>query len=58
MFRNFKYFCSKYPSVDVKLMKLDWDGKVPLEIANDFYRVLVDYKSELEDGLRAELIAD
>ena len=58
MFRNFNYFCSKYPNVDVKLMKLDWDGKVPLEIANDFYRVLVDYKSELEDGLRAELIAN
>lgn len=58
MFRNFDYFCKKYDGVDVKLMKLDWDGKVPLEIANDFYRVLKDYRCELGEGLRLEVVAN
>ena len=58
MFRNFKYFCEKYPNVDVSLMKMDWDGIIPLEIANDFYRVLVEHKGELEEGLKKELISN
>lgn len=55
MFRNFKYFCEKYPNVDVSLMKMDWDGVIPLEMANDFYKVLVEHKGELSDGIKKEL---
>ena len=54
MFKNFSYFCSKYQSIDVCLMKMDWDGKVPLEVANDFYRVLTEYMAELKSILQQE----
>ena len=37
---------------------MDWDGIIPLEIANDFYRVLVEHKGELEEGLKKELISN
>ncbi len=58
MYRNFQYFCQKYPNIDVKMMKMDWDGLVPLEKANDFYEMLCEYQDYLRSDLKKLFIAN
>jgi len=58
MFRNFEYFCNKYQNLDVKLMKMDWDGIVSLETANDFYGMLINHGDCLEDDITKLLLSD
>lgn len=47
IFRNFQYFCEKYPNLEVQMMKMEWDDLISLEAANDFYRIMRDYKELL-----------
>ncbi|MBR6403059.1 MAG: glycosyltransferase [Eubacterium sp.] len=57
MYKNFQYFCSKYPTLEVQLMKMEWDNMISLELANDFYRVLKEQKELLKDNILKVLMA-
>lgn len=40
MYINFKYFCNKFPHLEVLLMRMDWDGVISLEDANSFLHII------------------
>ena len=54
-FKNFNYFCSKYSGLDVMMMKMDWYGKITLDEANAFCKMLKKYKGELKQAVLEEL---
>ena len=48
MFNNFNYFCSKYNTLEVNLMKMEWDNYISLEQANDFYDILKKHGNKIK----------
>lgn len=55
MYRNFEYFCSKYDTLEVKLMKMEWDNLFSLEQANDFFDIVIKYGKSLKNELLTTL---
>ncbi len=55
MFLNFDYFCNKYNGIDILMMKMDWYGKITLEEANTFCKILKNHKTELAKSLLYEI---
>ncbi len=55
MFQNFDYFCNKYTGIDILMMKMDWYGKITLDEANIFCKILKKYKDELEQTILYEI---
>ena len=56
MFRNFAYFCKKYPGIDSQMLKLDWFGEASLKEVNSFCRILKNAKGDLKEEIVKYLI--
>lgn len=48
-YKNFAYFCKKFPHLEVALMKMDWDGRMSFEETNIFGNIIEQYYLELKE---------
>ena len=50
-YKNFAYFCKKFPHLEVILMKMDWDGKMSFEETNIFGNIIQQYYDILKEPM-------